>query len=143
MTKAKTAKTAQSPAAPVDESKATVATGPDATDPAQVGAMSGTSTGPDGTVHPVGPTIGQPQVGPDDLQAQAAAPRVATVIGNRQYSTGEGFEAGQTATKNLWLDTETNKVVESPPERGKVLAIKGDLVQPYAAEQIAYYQSIS
>jgi hypothetical protein len=122
--------------------KATVATGEKANDPAQVGAMSDVREQPDGTSSPVGPTLGQPQVGPDDLQAQAVAPRVATIVGNRQYSTGDGFAVGQTASSDLFLDTVTNKVVTKAPERGKVLAIKGEIVQPVNAEQIAYYQAL-
>lgn len=114
---------------------------------AKVGAMSGTRpSGSDGET-PVGPTVGQPQVDPDnDLQAKPfgdAAPRVATVVGHRQYASGEGFEAGNTAPTDLYVDTETGQVQENEPERGKLLARKGDIVQPGGAAAIASYKAAS
>lgn len=112
----------------------------------KVGAMSGTRDSSASGDTPIGPTHGQPQVGPEDLQAQPVvdvAPRVATIVGNRQYASGEGFETGNTAPNDLWLDTESGEVVEDEPERGKLLARKGDIVQPSHAAAIAAYKAAS
>jgi hypothetical protein len=110
----------------------------------QVGAQSDVSTSNAGPDTPVGPVVGQPQVGPDDLQAQpvdGSVPRVATIVGNRQYASGEGFEAGNTAPTDLYLDRTSNQVVTEAPERGKVLAVQGEIVQPAMAAVIAYHQA--
>lgn len=54
----------------------------------------------------------------------------------RRYASGEGLEAGNAASETLYVDADGN-VTSDPPERGKVLTVKGQPVTPAAARQIA------
>lgn len=81
----------------------------------------------------------------DDGQVKPDAPQAGTVTASnvfgiddgRQYASGSGFEAGQMAPSDKYLDLETGKTSGSQPERGKLLAAKGQPVTPDMARRIA------
>lgn len=81
-------------------------------------------------------TEGPGDQGPHPAQQASVAPRVAAAMRTAAYGNGEGFEAGNLAPKTLYLDRASGEVVESPPEQGKVLAIKGDVVSPVMARRL-------
>lgn len=66
--------------------------------------------------------------------APAAPASNAASSDPRRYAQGEGYGPGQSAPADVWLNHETGKVVKSEPEKGRVLATKGDPVLPWAAE---------
>lgn len=78
------------------------------------------------------------QAATEEVPAARAAGSVPTVaVQAVRYSTGEGTEAGNTATQDYYLDSDTGEVVNSAPERGRLIAVKGSVLEPAAARMIA------
>jgi hypothetical protein len=78
------------------------------------------------------------QVTPDSPQAQPVAGIRVGALDRRQYSNaGEGYQPGEAAPSDTFLDLKTDKVVTKAPERGQALTIKGSPVEPWAARLLA------
>jgi hypothetical protein len=77
------------------------------------------------------------QVDPEGPQA-VPAPRLGEAT--RYYAAGEGFQPGNTAPQDLYLDTESGEVVEDQPARGKLLARKGQVLTPAESRVIATHK---
>lgn len=107
-----------------DSTTAEAPTSSNATDAAVEAASAGESTDEQGQVNPDGP------------QAQ---PVVAFSTGNptRQYVTGDGWEVGNAAPSDLYLDLEKDEVTAKAPARGQLLALKGSPVEPWVARTLA------
>jgi hypothetical protein len=73
----------------------------------------------------------------DNGQVNPEGPQAVGIVRTRSYASGEGLEAGNAAPRDLWLDTESDKVVTKQPERGVLLAQKGQPVEPMAARAFA------
>lgn len=65
----------------------------------------------------------------NDRGVNAGAAPVDT-LAPRQYGSGEGYEAGNVAPANVYRDEDTGKFTTDEPERGTLVAAKGDVVQP-------------
>lgn len=126
-TQAKAGASTTAPAAASDANAAAQSSGtPDASAPAQEVTSLSAVTDKNG------------QVTPDSPQATPVVGIRSGVMDPRQYaSTGEGWQPGQVASKDVWQDLETDKIVTKAPERGQVLAIKGSPVEPWAARVLS------
>lgn len=67
--------------------------------------------------------------------AVGEAPPAAVAV--QTYSTTEGYEAGNTAPSDLYVDDESGKVVTDPPEKGTLVATKGAVLTPLAVRLMA------
>lgn len=127
MTRNAAKKTAASQA-PVSDSNA----------PAQDGSLANADA-PEGEVQSLAAvTDDNGQVTPDSPQATPVAGIRVGVMDRRQYArAGEGFQPGEVAPHDLFLDLQSDEVVEKAPAQGQVLAIKGSPVDPWASRLLA------
>lgn len=81
------------------------------------------------------PPVGEP-LDAEGFGRKTMEESVAAQVRPRRYTSGEGLEAGNRASKTLFLD-DKGKVTEKRPERGRVLTSKGSPVSPASARIIA------
>jgi hypothetical protein len=76
------------------------------------------------------------QVDPNGPQGKATLR--TTALDPRQYAkAGEGYQPGESAPDDVWLDTQADKITKTKPEQGQVITKAGSPVPPWAARLLS------